>query len=265
MGAWDNYEKRIDVRGSTSRERTKRLADWHIGNKMPASLSYFKANIDGRMQEVAVINSDNLNEKYMLSMPGEDILLGGIVTWSGAKWMVTEKDFNNELYTKAKLLQCNYLLKWVDEYDVIHQQWCAIEDGTKYLTGDYEDRDFVITRGDSRIAMTISRNNDTAKFGRKCRFIIDDTGSSEPLAYVLTKPLKVGQTYLVDGVWRGVYKFVLSECNTEDDDNLDFGIADYYSHFDREPTDPLPVPENIYSSGANAKISTDSNGRRIWI
>ena len=67
----------------------------------------------------------------MLSMPGEDFDCGGLVEWMNNHWLIEEKDAHNELYTRVKLLQCNYLLKWVDEENVIHEQYCVIEDGTK--------------------------------------------------------------------------------------------------------------------------------------
>lgn len=92
------------------------------------------------------------------------------------------------------------------------------------LTGEYEDRYFVTTRGDSRISITISRNDRTKKLGRRNRFLIDDPESLGTLAYALTKPLKVGHVY--NG--NGIYIFVLQEVNSTDDDNIYDKIADEY-------------------------------------
>ena len=67
-------------------------------------------------------------------MPGEDFRLGVIVEWMDNHWLIVEKDANNEIYTKVKLLQCNYLLKWIevtDDKPKIIEQWCVIDDGTK--------------------------------------------------------------------------------------------------------------------------------------
>ena len=61
------------------------------------------------------------------------------------------------------------------------------------LTGEYEDRNFIVTRGDSRIAMTIAKNKYTTKFNRENRFLIDDPDADFKLAYILSKPLKVGK------------------------------------------------------------------------
>lgn len=246
MNGFDVYAERMRVRGMTRRDtslqREQRMIDW----KLRHSLSYHHVLIDGEDRDVAIINSDNLNEKTICSLPGEDIRHGAYVEWMDQVWLVVEKDYNTEVYTRAKLMQCNYLLKWVDEEHVIHEQWCIVEDGTKYLTGEYEDRNFIVTRGDSRIAITISRNSDTAKLGRQHRFLVDDPESAHKLAYALTKPLKFSSVFGENGV----YAFVLQEVVTTDDDNQELGIADYYKHFMHEteadgspvlrPEDPAP-------------------------
>lgn len=95
------------------------------------------------------------------------------------------------------------------------------------MTGDLEDRDFITTRGDARISMTIARNADTVKFGRESRFLIDDYDSEEKLSYSLSKPLRVGWHYNGEGI----YVFVLKESNSTDFDNFELGIADYYKYF----------------------------------
>lgn len=238
MSIWTTYENRITAGGATKRETAFNRECRFLNQNLRDSLSYKKVLIDGESKEVAIIDSDNLNEKKMLSLPLEDIKCGAMVEWEENFWIVTEKDANNELYTRTKLLQCNYLLKWVDENDVIREQWCFIEDGTKYLTGEYEDRRFITSRGDSRIAMTIAKNEHTAKFGRENRFLIDEPDSAEKLAYLLTKPLKTGKTYQGEGV----YSFVLQESVSTDNDNLELGIADYYKHFPKDDAG-ADVPE----------------------
>lgn len=123
------------------------------------------------------------------------------------------------------------------------------------LTGEYEDRNFVVTRGDSRIALTIARNQFTVKFNRKDRFLIDDPESDHKLAYLLTKPLKLGATFNN----KGVFKFVLQEVTATDDDNHELGIADYYKHF----------PKTLVEGG-NGSADTDDNvseetGKKVWL
>ena len=116
---------------------------------------------------------------------------------------------------------------------------------TTDLTGEYEDRHFVVTRGDSRVYMTIARNDKTRQMGRVDRFLLDDPDSPFMMAYALTKPLKLGWTY---GGY-GIYKFVLQEVQQTENDNQELRIADYYKHFPREQTAP----------------GTGDNGRQVWL
>lgn len=106
---------------------------------------------------------------------------------------------------------------------------------TTDLTGEYGDRNFVVNRGDSRISMILPLDEDTLKLNRTNRFLIDDYGSANILAYRLTKPFKLGGSYSENGV----LSFVLTECNTEATDNLELHIANYYEHFPIEEHEPI--------------------------
>ncbi len=250
MSVWDLYQSRITAKGGTKRNAALQREVRMLSTKFPDNLSYHDVTIEEVSKQVEIIDTDNLNIKLIHSLPGDTIDCGDIVHWMGCYWLVIEKDANTEINTKAKMRQCNHLLKWVNDEGTICEQWCIIEDGTKYLTGEYEDRNFVVTRGDSRMAMIISRNEETIKLNRDFRFLIDDPESKEQLAYILTKPLKVGQVY--NG--KGVFGFVLQEATTTDDDNKQLGIADYYKYFDRDDAPKEDVTEELV---------TDT-GKKVW-
>jgi hypothetical protein len=255
MSLWDTYRSRIDSIGATKRDAKLRRESRYLSAKLPDNMSYFTVDIDGLTQDVAIVNTDNLNEKFIYSLPGESISPGGTVEWMNNHWLVTENDAANELYTRAKMIQCNYLLRWIDDDHIIHEQWCVIEDGTKYLTGQYEDREFFVTRGDSRIGMIIAKNEYTTKMKRGCRFLIDDEDSEMMLAYELSKPFKLSGVYNN----KGIFKFVLQEVNTTDDDNQDLRIADYYKHFPK--SDGTTAPDNTIDPDSN----TTEDGRKVWL
>lgn len=258
MSIWDSYESRIAASGRSKRESVLRRELHMLSAKLSDSLSFHSVKIDNATQEVAITNSDNLNEKTIYSLPSDVVKGGGLVSWMNNHWLIVECDANTEIYTKAKMRQCNHLLKWIDADGKTHEQWCIIDDGTKYLTGEYEDREFVVTRGDSRIAMTIARNEDTVKFCRESRFLIDDPESQEKLSYLLTKPLKVGMVYNTDGV----YSFVLQEVVSTDDDNHELGIADYYKYF---PKYPSPTQPDNEESIVDPENNIDEDGRQVWL
>lgn len=129
------------------------------------------------------------------------------------------------------------------------------------LTGELEDRQFIVTRGDSRIAITIAKNSYTVKLGRRHRFLVDDDDDMEKMAFALTKPLKFAGVY----GGKGVYKFVLQEVNTTDDDNQELGIADYYQHFTHE-TDANGDPIVRENTTELPEIPSDgTSGRGRWL
>lgn len=261
MNCWDLYQSRLDSTGTSKRDTWLQRTQRYLSMKEPDNLAFHTVDIDGTPQQISVASTGNMNEKLICSLPGETIIPGATISWRDQKWLVTETDASNEVYARAKMVQCNYLLKWVAHDPgtgevAVYEQWCIIEDGTKYMTGEYEDRDFVVTRGDSRIVMTIAKNDRTTRFKRGCRFLIDDMESDPVLAYELTKPFKLGKIYNN----QGVFKFLLQEVTTTDDDNTGLLVADYYRYFPREdtgvPTPGLTIdPEN----------RTTEDGRQVWL
>lgn len=257
MSVWTTYEDRIAARGGTKRNAALLREQRALTVKTADSLSFQSVLIDGEPHDVSIIDSDNLNEKKLMSLPGDTIRCGSLVDWADQHWLISEKDAHTEVYTRAKLLQCNHLLRWIDEGHILREQWCVIEDGTKYLTGEYEDQKYIVTRGDSRIAMTIGRNEHTMKFDRHHRFLIDDPASGHKHSYNLTKPLRVGHVYGDEGV----YLFVLQETNSTDNDNMEMGIADYYLHFPREAEEERESP----ARDRRPPDGGEEKGKKVWL
>lgn len=232
MNAWDSYQSRLLAHGATRREVAANRERRNLASKLPHHLSYHSVLVNDHEQMVSIINSDALNTKTICTMPGEDIDSGALVEWADNRWLVVGKDPNNEIYTKATMIQCNYLLRWIAADGTIVERWCIISDGTKYLTGEtissYNENGMSL--GDTRIAMTIGRDEHTVQLSRANRFLIDDYGSEKVLAYRLTKPFKLGGVYNQ----HGAMSFILAEVNTEDDDNMELHIADYYKYFPRD-------------------------------
>ena len=145
---WDVYANRVTVRGKTVRADRLAREKLRLTHMLQDSLSFHNVSMytdsiivpnengtDNRIsQDIAIINSDNLDEKYIYSLPDEDIQIGDLFYWSDNFWLITERDANTEVYTRGKALQCNYLLKWIEVIDgepQIMTQWCYVEDGTK--------------------------------------------------------------------------------------------------------------------------------------
>lgn len=147
MSVWDAYAGRMDVSGNTKQTAHLRREIRNINMRLPDNLSYTTAVIFGpehgwniasdevkeyaETKNVAIINSDNLNEKMIMAMPGDEIENGSLVFWMEQYWLVTEQDANNTIYRRSKMIQCNHLLRWVSNDHEICEQWCIVEDGTK--------------------------------------------------------------------------------------------------------------------------------------
>ena len=260
MGVWDIYSARVGGKGINSRAASLIRERQLLRTKLPYSLSYHQAEIDGVPRELAIINSDNLDQKTIISMPGETLPHGGLVDWMDNKWLITEVDANNELYTKGIMLQCNYLLRWIGYDGSIVERWCVVEDGTRYLVGEASGDDYVITTGDFRVSLTIARDAYTLRMRRGDRFLINDYDSPDVIAYRLTKPFKIGQNH--GGT--GVFTFILKECNTEDSDNIPLRIANYYDHFPREDAISDTDADTSGQQGAAGNQDGSDGGRTVW-
>jgi hypothetical protein len=230
-----------------------------FAGQLPDSPVYESVLVDGEAMNVAVIDSDNLNQKSIYTMPGGELFPGQIVDFADNKWIISEVNPRHEIYSGGIMLQCNYLLRWINDNGEIVERWSLVEDGTKYLTGEtlnsYDDNGMVL--GDTRISLTIARDSETVKFNRKTRLLIDDYDSPTVLAYRITKPFKLGGVY--NG--HGAMSFVLVEVNTEDTDNFELHIADYYKWFPKEQDN---VSGTTVDESAQA-VKTTSKGKKVWL
>jgi hypothetical protein len=93
-----------------------------------------------------------------------------------------------------------------------------------------------MTTGDARISITIPKDSDTVKLNRGRRFLIDDPHTNNVLAYQITKPNRLFNVFNNNGVFR----FILSEVNVTDNDNLELRVADYTAPTMNTDTDSHP-------------------------
>lgn len=59
--------------------------------------------------------------------------------------------------------------------------------------------------------------------------------------------------------------FVLTECNTEDTDNFDLRIANYYDYFPRDDSSGSSDSSTGASTGDTIKEQGNSTGRKVWL
>ena len=260
MTTWETYLSRLHKRGTTTREVALIREKEFIEKKLRDSLSYHETVINGVSQNVAIVDGNTFNEKTIFSMPDEKLIPGSLVEWGGDYWLINSVDPNKTVYTRGTLLRCNYKLKWINDRHNIVQRWCVVDDGTAYTAGETNPSTSGnrVSLGDTRVLVIVSRDSETIKINRSYRFIIDDYDTEKPLAYRVTNPLKVGGVYNGDGV----LSFLMSEVNTEDDDNLELHIADYYKHFPRDEQQDVGEPDDDIDQ--DGKDDADS-GKKVWL
>lgn len=258
MNPWDIYNSRMRVKGATRREVAKKREARSLDTLLKNNLSYHSVLIDDTPQNIVIIDSDNYDTKIIYSEVFKDIRHGAIIDWEDNKWLVVEKDVNREMYARAKMRQCNYRLRWVSTLDKepkIVERWVIVEDGTKYLMGESTGNEYVITQGDTRLSVIVPKDSETIVLDRNNRFLIDDYMSKNVLAYKLTKPYKMNGSYDTNGVLH----FIVQECNTEDTDNFELHIANYYSYFPGKGKDVPPEEPPIIAPGDK------ESDRKVWI
>lgn len=258
--AWSIYEARFSSFGHpNSRDRELTLLQERTNRCIRSSLSYKNVLIDCVEREVIIEDTPDFNVKKIFSMPTETLPHGGLVEWMNNIWLITELDANDEVRAEGKIKQCNFKLRWLNDEHEIEEQWCIVEDGTKYLVG--EKNSSIMSIGDARIAITVPKNNKTVRIRRGQRFLVDDVDSDEVLAYQITKPNRFFNLYNGEGI----YRYILNEVNVTDNDNKDLRIADYFNWKPRtESITPDTVTDDSIDIIAEKAISSEeTKGERI--
>lgn len=263
MDVWQSYFERTSQTG-TMRKALVEQARSSIARMSYDSPSCRRVLVDGSVQDVLITHRQELSEKRICSIPGEHLPHGGIVDFADSKWLITELDTDNEIYDRGIMVRCNYQLRWIGSDGQLKKKWCIVEDGTKYLIGEYAER--IMSIGDARISVTIAKDKDTNELTRGARFLIDDFDTDKPLAYQITKPNKLFNVY--NGA--GVFKFIMNEVQLTKEDNVELRIADYTSWTPSVPKDgdhidsDLSLGQIVNEATAKAEEQPDDN-KKGWI
>ena len=265
MGAWDVYKDRLMQIGCPKHDMWVNHTRMSIRRRMMDSPSCRKVEINGAEQYVSIVHTTDMFRKKICALPGESLYHGGLVDFANNKWIITEIDADNDIYERGYMQQCNHILRWISKDGTLKEKWCFVEDGTKYLIGEFSEE--LMSIGDARIAITIARDEDTIELSRGFRFLIDDTDAENPIAYQITKPNKLFNVF--NG--RGVFKFILNEVTTTKNDNFELRIADYYNwmppratdgdHIDSDDT----VEEIVATIRENISESPPSDDKEVWL
>lgn len=234
MNPWDTYFSRINTTGKSRRDELIIREQHRLTEKYKNSISLKNVKIDNIDRRIVIVSSDSFDKKTIHTLPGEEFHQGEMVSWNSEYWIITQVDTEAELYYRGVMLRCNYLLKWISDTGDVVEQWCVVDQANdSFSNGEKNGSGFDINIGDANALLIISSNDNTTKFDRTTRFLIDSYDSKDVLAYRVVNPFR-----LFGGTNKsGVIYLSLSECNIEATDNVDLHIANYYKFFG-EDTSP---------------------------
>jgi len=209
-----NYYRKINGLYKMSKKRdadieyTKR----QILQSFDDSMLAFEVSIDEREQTILVTYSAKDQLSKIISKPNETFDNGEIVTWENGRYLIYEVDPDKRIYTKGLMKKCVGTLKWQDEYGEIHEAWFARKTDVSPNFG-IDDRSKTLTMPDERRQIIIQSNEQTQKFRKEQRFIVDG---------------RAWKIITLDDVADGVINIVLEESRINPaKDNVELRVADY--------------------------------------
>lgn len=248
----DRYTARINLHGTTQRERMVNRTKANLQNKVVDSLSYKTIKLNGVETQLIINEGTQPYYKEFESIPGQEINIGDYIEWANSWWLVTTCDYDDELYRNGKLQQCNYLLKWQNELGEIIERQAVVLSASKYNDGLAESN--VISLGSDKLSINIPLDAEALKLKKSMakKFFIDNN-KEDPTAYLLANTGNVADTY--NG--HGITHWIVEECAyTASEDDLKYGVCDYIS--------PTTTPEEddkttILSGAITGTISGNKN------
>lgn len=234
----DRYTARMNLHGTTQRERAKNRLIAHLNDRTQHSLSYKNILLNGEETQLVINSGTQTYYKEFQSLPSQEINIGDYVEWANSHWIVVTCDSDDEIYRDGKLNQCNYLLKWQNELGEIVERWAVIQSASKYNDGT--DSNAVITLGSDQLSIIVPIDSETIKLKKSMskKFFIDGN-TEDPTTYELTGTGNVPDTY--NG--HGITSWIVKECAyTATEDDLKYGVCNYKAVDTKE--DHTTPPEN---------------------
>ncbi len=125
----DAYFSRVFHRGESVAEVAKNTGERSFESWLASSIHTVKELSVERglyFSGIILTNKDKEHQKIMFLNVANDIpiVVGDIVNWGAEKWIIFQKEKKVcETYQTFLILQCNYLLKWIDSNGHLQQSW----------------------------------------------------------------------------------------------------------------------------------------------
>jgi hypothetical protein len=207
----------------------------HVNDRFADTIDFYTVNINGVNQDLLIIRTTDPYKKKIKTRPDEDVSVGDLIAWEDNNWLVTDKDFGNQVYTTATMQQCNYIIKFQSPDGTILSYPC-ITSGKSFNN----DENKVITLPSNQKSVLCCFTDDTKMLKTGRRLFIDRLNET---------PFKIigsvdNTTYNYGD--KGLIYFVTEQDELQQSDGTlpkdrpDLGICNYF--VPTTPTPPTPSP-----------------------
>ena len=181
----DRYSARMNLRGSTQRERELNRLKSDIVRKAPSSLSYKNIKLNGEPTQLMINTSTKPYYKEFESLPDQTVLAGDYVEWANSVWLVLNADCDDEVYTDGNLRQCQHKIFWQKDDGMIISRYAYTENASAYNNGEKGNN--TITLQSNQFMVYLPYDDETAELDNGKRVHVSrSNGKCRP--YELTRP-----------------------------------------------------------------------------
>lgn len=244
---YDNYRKRIELRGGNIREANKLQTITIMENTFDYSQNYRKVIIDDTEIDARFISDSSTTVRggsgtYVIEFRDKvDYPAGTYVKVPNNNgeydvWLIIYKS-DSIMFPKHIAKKCNYLLKWKNTKGNIVERWAVFSDNNKLIDGERNVNYNRLRISYYATPLIIPCDSETINITIDKRFIIDHNDvDGYPEAWIVTNRNIVSKTF---ADYDGVIELTLSRHQfNKQTDSKELMIADYYEPVgDIEPID----------------------------
>jgi hypothetical protein len=227
---WDLYNTRVNINGSTERERNLNSLQSNLNTHLPHTLSYKSVTIDKIDRKIEIVKTSYGNKKEIHSLPKEDFTCGQYV-YKNTSYLITEIDNDKEVYTSGKMQECEYVLKFQLPDATILSYPCI--DSTNTSIGEEENK--IITVGDKEHTIKLPFDSNTSTLDVGHRLYVDKRTPPKTV-YKITSVDTTTYNYGDKGLMVLYLTQDVEQNNTGNPDKPDLGICNYFE----KKVDPVP-------------------------
>lgn len=265
MPSLSDYKAQLVNLGISRREREKHYLQDRLEREKESLVAYkdkIRVN-DQRDQHLILTYTEVRTEKTFQTLPGETLNKGDILVWNNAHWIVTETDFDDEVYCRGRIKQCSKMLYWQNPNTLeIIGRWCVIK--KPYTTSVTSGNEVDISKGQYKVILPY--DEETASMDLDRRLLVEKIGP-EAKAYKITNADPT--TDVVDGMPGGLVTWTIQRDQYNPQlDNATLMVADYVVPHAVEPEAPatgkrceIQGASSIYVDGINREYTAHFYGK----